>query len=294
LEERTVTWRELWEETAAALGERPQARWICETASGLFGDEFLEGLDERATERMVAQLDAMVARYRAGEPLQYVLGHWSFRRLDLFVDRRVLIPRPETELVAELAIERARAATRRDPAVPRTPIVVADLGTGSGAIGLSLAAELPISGVTVWLTDASADALAVARANAAGLGRAASNVRVAEGSWFGALPDELRGRLDVVVANPPYIAEGDPDVASAVDEWEPPAALYAGPDGLADIRTIAAGATEWLRPGGALVLEIGHRQGAAVTEILAAAGLAPVEIRQDLAGLDRIAVAERP
>jgi release factor glutamine methyltransferase len=294
LEERTVTWRELWDETAAVLGERPQARWICETASGLFGDEFLEGLDERATERMVAQLDAMVARYRAGEPLQYVLGHWSFRRLDLFVDRRVLIPRPETELVAELAIERARAATRRDPAGARTPIVVADLGTGSGAIGLSLASELPISGVTVWLTDASADALAVARANTAGLGRAASNVRVAEGSWFGALPDALRGRLDVVVANPPYIAEGDPEVAAAVHEWEPPAALYAGTDGLADIRAIAATAPRWLRPGGSLVLEIGHRQGPAVAEILAAAGLVHVEIRQDLAGLDRIAVAERP
>jgi release factor glutamine methyltransferase len=294
LEEGTVTWRQLWEETATALGERPQARWICESASGLFGDEFLDGLDERATERMVAQLDRMVARYRAGEPLQYVLGHWSFRRLDLLVDRRVLIPRPETELVAELAIERARAAARPDPDAVRTPIVVADLGTGSGAIGLSLAAELPITGVTVWLTDASVDALAVARANAAGLGRAAANVRLAEGSWFDALPEELRGRLDVVAANPPYIAEGDPEVAAAVDEWEPSVALYAGADGLADIRTIAADAPRWLRPGGSLVLEIGHRQGPAVTELLTAAGLAQVEIRRDLAGLDRIALATRP
>lgn len=294
MDDGTVTWRALWEETAAALGERPQARWICETASGLFGDEFLDALDDRATERMVAHLDAMVARYRAGEPLQYVLGHWSFRRLDLLVDRRVLIPRPETELVAELAIDRARAATRRSPGGARTPIVVADLGTGSGAIGLSLAAELPITGVTVWLTDASADALAVARANAAGLGRAAANVRVAEGSWFDALPDELRGRLDVVVANPPYIAEGDPEVGAEVTEWEPATALYAGADGLADIRAIVAAASGWLRPGGSLVLEIGHRQGPAVAQILTAGGLVDVEIRQDLAGLDRIAVATRP
>lgn len=292
MDDGTVTWRALWEETAAALGERPQARWICETASGLFADEFLECLDERATERMVSQLDAMVARYRAGEPLQYVLGHWSFRRLDLLVDRRVLIPRPETELVAELAIERSRAAMRRGPGA-REPIVVADLGTGSGAIGLSLAAELPITGVTVWLTDASADALAVARANVAGLGRAGANVRVGEGSWFDALPWELRGRLDVVVANPPYIADGDAEVAAAVAEWEPPAALYAGSDGLDDIRLIAAGAPHWLRPGGSLVLEIGHRQGAAVAEIMTAAGLIDVEIRQDLAGLDRIAVGLR-
>jgi release factor glutamine methyltransferase len=294
VDDGTVTWRELWEETAGVLGERPQARWLCETASGLFGEEFVEGLDERATERMVSRLDAMVARYRAGEPLQYVLGHWSFRRLDLLVDRRVLIPRPETELVAEVAIERARAAGRRDAGGARQPIVAADLGTGSGAIGLALADELPVTGVTVWLTDASADAVAVARANAAGLGRAGANVRVAEGSWFEALPDELRGRLDVVVANPPYIAEGDPEVAAAVAEWEPPGALYAGADGLDDIRAIAAAAPAWLRPGGSLVLEIGHRQGPAVAELLAAAGFTDVEIRPDLAGLDRIAVATRP
>ena len=195
------------------LGERPQARWLCETASGAFGEDFTEELDRPATERMVAHLDAMVARYRAGEPLQYVLGHWAFRHLDLMVDRRVLIPRPETELVAAVAIERARALS--------TPVVVADLGTGSGAIGLSMAAELRITGTTVWLTDASADALAVARANAAGVGRAAANVRLAQGSWFDALPDDLRGRLDVVVANPPYIAEDDPEVGSEVREWEP-------------------------------------------------------------------------
>jgi len=125
-----VTWRTLLNETIEVLGERPQARWICETACGLDGDEFLAELDEPATERMVAQLDAMVARYRAGEPLAYVMGHWSFRTIELMVDRRVLIPRPETEMVAGRALELARgvAGQRR----------VVDLGTGSGAIGLSL------------------------------------------------------------------------------------------------------------------------------------------------------------
>jgi len=279
----TITWRELWHETAQVLGERPQARWLCETASGAFGEDFTEELDRPATERMVAHLDAMVARYRAGEPLQYVLGHWAFRHLDLLVDRRVLIPRPETELVAAVAIERARAASG--------PVVVADLGTGSGAIGLSMAAELRITGTTVWLTDASADALAVARANAAGVGRAAANVRLAQGSWFDALPDDLRGCLDVVVANPPYIAEGDPEVGSEVLEWEPAAALFAGAEGLDDIRTIAAEAPTWIRPGGSLVLEIGHRQGAAVRRLLESAGLVDVEIGRDLAGKDRIATA---
>ena len=128
------------------VGARHEARWLCEVATALDGDEFVRGLDEPATERMVAHLDAMVARYRAGEPLQYVLGRWSFRRLDLAVDRRVLIPRPETELVAEVAIELAR---RVEP-----PRLVADLGTGSGAIGLSMAVELPLDGTTVWITDA--------------------------------------------------------------------------------------------------------------------------------------------
>ncbi|MFZ1489146.1 MAG: hypothetical protein WAS51_04340, partial [Ilumatobacteraceae bacterium] len=127
-----MTWRRLWTETAAALDDRRAARWMCEVASALEGDEFFAALDEPATQRMVAHLDAMVARRRAGEPLQYVLGRWSFRRLDLLVDQRVLIPRPETELVAEAALHEARELL-----VHRDSVTVADLGTGSGAIGLS-------------------------------------------------------------------------------------------------------------------------------------------------------------
>ncbi|MGH9132486.1 MAG: methyltransferase, partial [Ilumatobacteraceae bacterium] len=173
---KTVTIRELWEQTADLLDDRPAARWLCEVATSTDGDEFLAALGEPATARMVAHLDAMVARYRAGEPLQYVLGRWGFRHLDLAVDARVLIPRPETELVAETAIALATACG--------SPVTVADLGTGSGAIGLAMADELPLAGTTVWITDADADALDVARANLAGIGRAAINVRVGHGSWF--------------------------------------------------------------------------------------------------------------
>jgi release factor glutamine methyltransferase len=282
-----LTWRELWTETAARLGGEPyEARWICEAASGAEGLDWIGALETHAGERAVARLDAMVARRLSGEPVQYVLGSWAFRRIELMVDRRVLIPRPETEQVAEVAIELARRCLR--------PLVVADLGTGSGAIGLSLAAELPLDGVSVWLTDVSGDALDVARANLVGIGRKAGNVRVAEGSWFLALPQELRGALDVVVSNPPYIADADPEVDASVLEWEPSAALFAGPDGLADVRTIAAEAIEWLAPGGALVLEIGHSQGRAVAELLTAAGFEDVEIRPDLAGRDRIALGVRP
>ena len=179
---------------------------------------------------MVAHLDAMLARHAAGEPLAYVLGRWGFRHLDLAVDRRVLIPRPETEVVAGVALELARDAPR--------PVTVADLGTGSGAIGLALADELPVDGVRVWLTDVDPDALAVARANLAGIGRRAANVRIAEGSWFEALPADVE--LDVAVANPPYVAEGSPDVDASVRDWEPPGALFAGPDGLDAIRTLVA------------------------------------------------------
>ena len=211
-------WRELYRRTRDEVGD-PVARWLCEEASGADPAGGLESvLGESATPRMAAHLDAMVARYCSGEPLAYVLGHWSFRHLDLAVDRRVLIPRPETEVVAGVAIELARGLG--------FPLTVADLGTGSGAIGLALADELPLDGVTVWMTDASREALAVAGANLAGLGHRGRNVRLASGPWFDALPAGTT--LDLAVANPPYIADDSPDVEAGVRDWEPPAALFAG------------------------------------------------------------------
>ena len=280
----TVTWRELLAETADVVNDRTRARWLCEVASAsVDSDEFLRRLDEAATIRMVSHLDSMVARYRTGEPLQYVLGEWSFRHITLSVDRRVLIPRPETELVAEVAIGLASQCgpTR----------LVADLGTGSGAIGLSMAYELPRLGTEVWITDASADAIDVARANLAGIGPAAANVRVAHGSWFDALPDGAE--FDVIVSNPPYVAVGSPDLEPDVGAWEPADALFAGDDGLDDIRVLAAGAPERLCPGGVLVLEIGADQGPAVDDILRGAALVDIEIRKDLSDRDRIAIARR-
>jgi release factor glutamine methyltransferase len=274
-----VTWRALLAETAGSVGERPAARWLCAVASG--ADSVDDVLDEPATQRMVAHLDAMVARYRHGEPLAYVLGRWAFRHLDLAVDRRVLIPRPETEVVAGAAIELAAALDR--------PITVADLGTGSGAIGLALADELPVAGVRVWLTDSDPDALDLARANLAGLGRPAANVRVAAGSWFEALPAGTV--LDLAVSNPPYVADASTDLDPSVARWEPHGALFAGPDGLDAIRAIVRGAPAWIRPGGWLVLEIGADQGARVGELLDASGFAEIEIRPDLTGRDRVALA---
>ena len=278
-----TTWRELLAETQATLGNQQDARFLCEHAAGLDAAEFTSALGEVVSQRMGGYVQEMVRRRLAGEPLQYVMGRWAFRHLDLLVDARVLIPRPETELVAQVAIEAARAV--------QPSRVVVDMGTGSGAIGLSLAHELPLAGTTVWLTDVSPDALDVARANLAGIGRNGANVRIAAGDWFAALPAELAGTVDVLVANPPYVAEGDDDVEDVVARHEPHIALFSGNDGLDAIRAIAAGVRHWLRPGGVLVLEIGHQQGAAVREVLAAHGLRDVQIRCDLSGRDRIAMA---
>jgi release factor glutamine methyltransferase len=281
---RPLTIGDLVAQTAVAVGSRHEARWLCEVATGRDGAELELAADEPVTDRIVAHLDAMLARRGAGEPIQYVLGRWGFRTLDLAIDRRVLIPRPETELVAGVAIELARH-------VP-APRRVLDLGTGSGAIGLSLAVELPLDGTEVWMTDASSDALAVARGNLAGIGRPARNVRIAEGSWFEPLPFGLT--FDVIVSNPPYVADDDPALDRSVLDWEPAAALFAGADGLDAIAPIAAGAPDWLAAGGWLVIEIGAGQGAAVRSLLGDSGFDEVEIRSDLAGHDRIALGRVP
>lgn len=293
--EGTVAWRDLLVETVGRLlaggftadDANREARWIVEEASGLAGAELTMGLDELATERGVARLDAMVARRLAGEPLQYVLGHWPFRTLDLLVDRRVLIPRPETEQVVEHALgELDRLGVARPP-------VVIDLGSGSGAIGLSIAAERAKVGIEVWCVDSSPDAVAVTRANLAGLGMAGSTVRIVEGSWFGPLPKDLRGRIDLIVSNPPYVAAEDP-LHRDVAEWEPTDALIPGPTGLEAIEHIVEQAVDWLAPGGALVVEIGETQGPAVVEHATLVGLVDVRVEPDLTGRDRALVARRP
>jgi release factor glutamine methyltransferase len=279
----TVTWRELLEETAAVVGARNEARWLCEEASGYFGSEFHEVLDQAVTKRSVAHLDAMVARVRTGEPLQYVLGHWSFRELDLMVDPRVLIPRPETELIVDLA-KKAMSADAHGA-------IAVDLGTGSGAIGLALAMELPRGSAEIWITDSSRDALEVASANLAGLGVRGNNVHVALGDWYEALPHVIRGRVALIVSNPPYIAAGDSEVEKIVSDYEPHGALFAGSTGLEDLTVIINGSREWLSPNGALVVEIGHRQGSEAKRLATEAGFADVTIHQDLTGKDRFLTA---
>ena len=263
-----------------------EARWIVEEASG---SASVAELEVFATVRGMAHHDAMVERRLGGEPVQYVLGRWPFRTLDLMVDRRVLIPRPETEVVAGLVLDEVdRLAAGRDPAVE--PILVADLGTGSGAIGLSVAVERV--GTRVWCTDVSPDALAVARANCAGLGSPAQRVTVAEGLWFDALPVDLRGRFEVIASNPPYVAP-DEHLPAEVLDWEPGGALFSDDRGMADLRVLVDGARDWLAPGGALVLEMAPHQTGLIAELAHTTGYVEVSVRRDLADRDRALVARR-
>jgi release factor glutamine methyltransferase len=275
----------------AARASDVEARWLVEEVSGLDRSRWTE----TATASGRARLAALVERRLAGEPLQYVLGRWSFRGLDLLVDRRVLIPRPETEVVAEVAIAEARELHLP----PRSragggSFVVADLGTGSGALALALAAELPEA--EVWATDRSAAALDVARANLASVGpSAASRVHFAEGMWYEALPAGLRGRLRVIVSNPPYVTEAEfAALPVEVRDHEPTAALVAGPTGLESLEALVAGGPDWLEPGGALVLELAPDQAAPMRAEAEAARYDAVAVHQDLTGRDRVLVARKP
>ena len=288
--DEAVCWRSLLDEARQRLAtsdgvDTPDtdARRIVEAAAGAIPAEFERVLDMPATNRAAASFYAMLERRGSGEPLQYVVGSWGFRTLDLMVDRRVLIPRPETEVVAGWAA--AEVASRSIVAGRDREVIVADLGTGSGAIALSVAVECPAA--RVYATDVSADALAVASANLAGLGRAAARVTLHEGDWFEALPGALRESIDVVVSNPPYIGTGE-ELPATVSDWEPAVALWSGSTGCEAVEQVVRGASEWLRPGGALVVEVASHRAAESAALVADAGFGDVRVERDLAGLERV------
>lgn len=280
------TWRVRYDSARRRLGSDIEARRLVEQASGYEGGEFHVGLEQPVTERTGPYFDDMVERRAAGEPLQYVLGRWGFRTLDLLVDRRVLIPRPETEQVVQHALDEMRRLGKSHP-------VAIDLGTGSGAIAISLAVEGRAA--EVWATDRSPEALAVARANLTGAGTLVANrVQIVEGSWYSPLPASLRGRVDLIVSNPPYIAESEvPDLPADVASWEPVGALVSGPTGMEDIEAVLAGAMSWLAADGVVVIEIAPHQADAATEAALGAGFATAEARPDLSGRPRALVARR-
>jgi release factor glutamine methyltransferase len=224
-------------------------------------------VDERAARRFEQQ----VARRRAGEPLAYLTGEREFYGRSFSVGPAVLVPRPETELLVQLAIERAKTF--------KTPKII-DLGTGSGCIAITLALELPRA--QIWATDRSSAALDVGRTNARALG---ASVTFLESDWYAA----LAGRFDLVLSNPPYVAQGDAHLNDL--QYEPSLALVAGPDGLACLRPIIAGARAHLSAGGWLLVEHGYDQGPPVRRLLKDAGLTSIDTVKDAANLERVSIA---
>ncbi len=225
---------------------------------------------ELVTPAVHSHFQQLMQRRCAGEPLAYIVGHKEFFGLDLRVDPRVLVPRPDTEVLVDWALGCLDELLARPS---HEPLRLLDLGTGSGAIALAIKAHRPQ--VAVDAVDASADALTLARDNAAELGLA---LQWLQGSWF----EPVRQLYHVVVSNPPYIQDGDPHLPAL--SYEPVEALTSGPDGLHDIRQIVAGAGDHLVPGGWLLLEHGFDQGPRVQGLLQAAGLQYIGARRDIAG----------
>ena len=235
--------------------------------------------DRPLTPKELTRFRDLVARRVTREPLPYITGHREFFDLDFVVDARVLIPRPETELLIEHALRIARPASR--------PLEIADVGAGSGAIAVTLAVHLPHA--TVYALDNSAGALAVTAENSRRY-NVASRVRCQQGDLLAPLP----GPVDLIAANLPYIATGEwLELLPEVRDYEPRAALDGGPDGLDAIRHLLATASPCLHRGGTLLLEIGASQGAAVTTLARRSfPTADVQLHCDYAGLDRLVIAQ--
>jgi release factor glutamine methyltransferase len=258
--------------------DRREARWLVQ--------EFVLGSERDAHDALLAA----ATRRLNGEPLQYIIGHWPFRTLDLDVDERALIPRPETEELVDVALRELAAGAVAAP-------LIVDLGTGSGAIGLSLVSELLTRGVAASLiaVDESSDALALARQNARK--HRLDAVSFVHSSWFESLDESLRGRVDLIVANPPYVGEAEFADLDPILHHEPRGALVAedarGIPGFADLDIVIRDAFVWLAPYGALVCEHSETHRRAVLELAHAVGFGTVEDLDDLTGRHRILVARR-
>ncbi|MCL2523563.1 MAG: peptide chain release factor N(5)-glutamine methyltransferase [Betaproteobacteria bacterium] len=254
--------------------DRLDARLLLQAAAGCTHADLLARPETVLAAAAAARFAAWVERRAGGEPLAYLTGEAEFRGRPFRVSPAVLIPRPDTEVLVDQALLRLQGMAAPD---------VLDLGAGSGIVAVSLALECPAARLTA--VDLSPAALAVAADNAARLGAA---VECLVGDWYAPLSGR---RFDLIVANPPYIAAGDPHLAGDGLPFEPQAALTDGGDGLACLSRIIAGAAAHLRPGGWLLLEHGYEQGAACRNLLTAAGFQAASTHTDLAGNDRVSGA---
>lgn len=266
-----------WRDLLRRAGGLPplEARALLEHASGRAREWLIAHDDEAADDALVARFDELVRRRAAGEPLAYLTGWREFYGRRFAIGRAVLIPRPDTELLVELALALAAPGAR-----------ALDLGTGSGCIAVTMAIERP--DLRMSASDISEAALDLARHNARTLG--ALSIRWHRGDWWRAVaPGE---RFDLVVANPPYVAAGDPHLREGDLRFEPARALTDGADGLGAIRAIIAGCPAHLAPGARLLLEHGFEQGEAVRALLREAGLSDVATERDLEGRQRVTRAQ--
>jgi release factor glutamine methyltransferase len=257
---------------AAAPLDPVDARALLRHTLGVDAAYLIAHAGQTLTDAQGALFSALVARRRAGEPVAYIVGAREFFGLEFKVTPAVLIPRPETELLVEFALERI---------APERACRVLDLGTGSGCVAVSIAKHRPLARVVA--VDRSTAALAVARDNVRQ--HAVTNLELLESDWFDALAGQ---RFDVIVANPPYVAADDPHLKQGDLRFEPAAALAAGADGLDCIRLIIAAAPQYLSGGGWLVFEHGYDQAARGCGLLTASGFAAVFSRADLAGIERV------
>lgn len=271
-----LDWTVAYFERGGVENPRRSAEWLLSAATGLSRLELYAFHDRALTPEERASFRAGIERRAAGEPLQYVTGEMPFRHIVLSVRPGVFIPRPETEVLVDAALE----------ALPEGGLAI-DLCTGSGAIALSLAYER--AGARVFATEIVSATAEVARGNAERCG-VSDRVEVLDGDLFAPLHAGLRGTVDVVASNPPYIPTADlADLPAEVGEFEPRVALDGGADGLDTVRRIADEARSWLRPGGTLVLET-DTERVKDTAALLSEWYEVVEVRRDLTGRDRIAI----
>jgi len=275
---------------AGVTSPEVDARWLVEAAAGR---DPRRALDGELDARRMRQLDDLVTRRCAREPLQLVLGTTAFHDLELRCRPGVFIPRPETEVLAAIALDLVRAAAAPGDA---GPVVVAEPCCGTGAVGLAVACGT--AGAVIHMADRSPAAVALAEENRDALraeGRLRSPVTVRMGSLMEAFDPADRGRIDLLVANPPYLPSSDLDAMEVeVADHDPHEALFGGPEGHELVDALLEAAQHWLAPGGAVVLEIDARRSASALRRARDLGLVAVEARQDLTGADRFVLARRP
>ena len=276
-----LTAGEAWRRAGQQIG-RQEARLLLEHVCSCTHATLIAHPDLALSDDQAARFEDLVQRRLGGEPFAYLVGSAWFMGLEFVVDPAVLVPRPETELLVDLAARHAMAGGRAQARL-------VDLGTGSGIVAVMIARRCPHAELTA--VDLSAGALAVAKANAARHGAA---IRFLQGDWFAPLKDE---RFDLIVANPPYVAEGDPHLDLNGLPFEPRQALtdgIAGGDGLECIRRIVTGAGRHLMPRGALLMEHGYNQAVEVRRLLQEAGFCEVASWRDDAGIERVSGGRLP